>query len=93
MTGDSVTWFSDREGDLGAGDRLLVPELGWGWHRITVTVTDSDENTVSETIRVYAGQQQFLPLLASPQGSGGVEQSAGAALIDWALAQLSRLTK
>ncbi|HUW13757.1 MAG TPA: hypothetical protein VM537_28800, partial [Anaerolineae bacterium] len=93
MTGDSVTWSSDREGDLGTGDQIMVPELGWGWHRITVTVTDSDENTASETIEIYAGSQQFLPLLASPEGSEGTGRSAGGGLVDWAVAQLSRLTK
>ncbi|NOZ29076.1 MAG: hypothetical protein GXP39_13635 [Chloroflexi bacterium] len=57
------TWSSDRDGGLGTGEKLLVPSLSPGWHRITVTAVDGDGNVASDTIRVYVGHRTYLPML------------------------------
>jgi hypothetical protein len=62
LSGEAVRWTSDREGDLGTGDWLLAPELGSGWHRVTVTASDSDGHRVTETVRIFAGQRLYLPM-------------------------------
>jgi hypothetical protein len=59
--GLTVAWVSDREGELGSGDRLLVPSLRPGWHRIQVTVTDADGLRASDQVRVFVGRRIYLP--------------------------------
>jgi len=63
MAGDVFSWSSDRDGDLGTGEEVFVPEPSPGWHEITVSATDSDENTATDTIRVYVGHWVYLPLI------------------------------
>ena len=59
--GAAVCWSSDRDGALGTGDQLLVADLRPGWHEITVTATDDDENTGSDTIGLHVGYRTYLP--------------------------------
>jgi len=63
LSDDAYTWSSDRDGVLGSGEQILVTELSPGWHEITVTATDSDHNTATDTIRVYVGHWVYLPLI------------------------------
>jgi hypothetical protein len=63
MEGDVFSWSSDQDGDLGTGEEVFVTELSPGWHEITVTATDSDGHTGTDTIRVYVGHQVYLPLI------------------------------
>jgi hypothetical protein len=42
LTGTSLTWSSDLDGDLGSGDSIN-PTLTAGTHTITLTATDSTE--------------------------------------------------
>jgi hypothetical protein len=79
MEGDAVAWSSDRDGALGTSDQLVVTELSPGWHEITVTATDSDDNTATDAVRLYVGYRTYLPMLlrasqanaSSPPGPGG----------------------
>jgi hypothetical protein len=52
LGGAAIRWSSSIDGDLGAGQELLVPQLSAGHHVITMTATDSDGNAVSETTTV-----------------------------------------
>ena len=63
MEGDVFSWTSDRDGDLGSGEEIFAPELSLGWHEITVTATDSDDNTATDSIRVYVGHWVYLPII------------------------------
>jgi len=63
MEGDVFSWTSDQDGDLGSGEEVFMPELSPGWHEITVAATDSDDNTTTDTIRVYVGHWVYLPLI------------------------------
>ena len=40
-----LAWKSDRDGDLGTGDTLMLDSLSPGKHTLTLTATDSDKNT------------------------------------------------
>ena len=51
----TLQWESDRDGFLGYGENLSTSSLSQGTHRITYSVTDSDGNTSSATVRVLVG--------------------------------------
>jgi len=55
IVGNDIVWESDLMGVFGTNsDNIIVDTSGWivGTHLITVTVTDSDGNTVSTNINV-----------------------------------------
>jgi len=62
LTDSAYGWSSNKDGDLGTGASNLVI-LSPGPHVITLTVMDSDGNTVVKTIRLSAGYQVFLPTI------------------------------
>jgi len=49
-----LTWASDRDGVLGAGDRLHLTALSPGEHLITLSATDSDGMQGTASLRVVA---------------------------------------
>ena len=49
LTGASIQWSSDLDGPLGQGRLLAVKTLSVGTHQITVTATDSDLMTTTDT--------------------------------------------
>jgi hypothetical protein len=58
-----LTWASDRQGALGAGPSIPTNTLQFGWHNITLSVTDSNGASSSQTTRVFIGQQIFTPIV------------------------------
>ena len=50
----SLTWYSDRYGFIGTGEELSVAEMDVGEHTVTLTATDSDGNTASDTVTIRA---------------------------------------
>ncbi len=63
---DSVHWHSNRDGELGTGKQIIVLDLSAGWHTITATTTDSDQNTVLESIQLYVGHEIYTPVQWQP---------------------------
>jgi VCBS repeat-containing protein len=65
LTAASLTWSSDRDGDLGTGESLskLAEDLAEGTHTITLTATDSQNQTGTSTIsiNVYRERPTSLP--------------------------------
>jgi uncharacterized repeat protein (TIGR01451 family) len=59
----SLSWSSDRAGALGSGPSVPVNSLTQGWHRITLSVTDSAGQTSASSVNVYIGARAALPLI------------------------------
>jgi len=62
LSGSSLTWYSDRDNFLGAGNSIQVILSGpepdgseYREHIITLKATDSDGHTITETIKVNVG--------------------------------------
>ena len=63
LLGDSLLfWSSSRDGNLGIGEQILTT-LSKGDHVITLTVMDSDGNTVQVTKRIFVGYRIYLPTI------------------------------
>jgi hypothetical protein len=63
LSGASIRWTSDRDGELGVGTTLVATLSGPARpcnpesivHEVTATATDSDGNSSSDAIRVHVG--------------------------------------
>lgn len=62
LTGSSLAWSSDVDGDLGTGTSVTVSDLSEGAHEITLEATDSEGATASSSVSITVGSQ----------GGGGV---------------------
>ena len=59
----TLQWSSSKDGDLGSGSAIL-PTLSEGKHVITLSGTDSDQNTTTATINVEVSLKNiYLPLV------------------------------
>jgi hypothetical protein len=67
LSGGALVWSSDVDGVLGSGDSQAFDDLTPGYHAITLTTTDSDEMTDSDSITIYVGEdwpvKVYLPLV------------------------------
>ncbi len=52
LTGDSLVWMSDIDGQIGTGTTFSTSSLSENIHHISITYTDSDSNIVSDTVIV-----------------------------------------
>ncbi len=52
LTGESIEWFSDLDGDLGTGECITI-KLSAGDHVISVTATDSNSNPTIKTNNIH----------------------------------------
>lgn len=70
LTGVSLTWTSSIDGLIGTGTILPVTTLSTGTHTITLTATDSQGETVSETIAVTViNSAPSITINTPPDGS------------------------
>jgi len=63
LSDGSMEWTSDRDGWLGEGDELMVGSLSPGWHTITLTAADSDEQIGSASVNIFVGHRIYLPVI------------------------------
>lgn len=60
LSGSSLAWMSDTDGDLGTGEKVKVSlsgsSCGFKEHVVTLIVTDSDGKTARHSIRVFVGK-------------------------------------
>jgi len=59
----SLTWTDDVSGVLGTGATLYAVTLTPGYHTITLTATDSDGLSASDSVSIYIGYRTWLPVL------------------------------
>lgn len=59
----NLVWSSNIVGHLGIGSRVLVRDLPIGFHTVTLTVTDSDGNVSTAEIEIFAGAENYLPII------------------------------
>ncbi len=52
LTGASVVWTSNVDGQIGTGTSFMTSVLNEGMHTVTLTATDSDSNETKETVLV-----------------------------------------
>jgi hypothetical protein len=70
LTGSALAWSSNLQGQLGTGSELNV-KLQPGNHIITLTATDSNNNSISTTTNlIIGGQPPVVTVTATPQNSG-----------------------
>ena len=50
LSGGSLVWESDRDGEIGTGQSVAISGLSRGQHTITLTATDSDGSSSSATV-------------------------------------------
>jgi hypothetical protein len=52
LTDEGISWSSDKDGDLGTGMWVMVPNLSVGEHVLTATATDSDGKQSNASVRI-----------------------------------------
>ena len=67
LTGDSLVWSSDLDGELGTGETFNL-QLSAGDHVISLDITDSEGNTEEESVNIIVGGQNQPPtaIISSP---------------------------
>jgi hypothetical protein len=64
LSESSLQWRSNNDGNLGTGRQVLIT-LTPGTHTITLSATDSDANTATQSFELFVGYKDYLPLIKS----------------------------
>lgn len=79
LTGASLVWTSDIDGQIGTGVSLSISTLSDGTHTITLTATDSQGDTDTATISIKVGN--FPPTAAINAPTDGSSYTTGDTII------------
>ncbi|MFQ5889488.1 MAG: PKD domain-containing protein [Gemmatimonadota bacterium] len=74
LSGASLVWTSDLDGQIGTGASFTKSDLSVGTHVITLTATDSDGATGTATVQITvapAGNQAPTASIAAPTAGAG----------------------
>lgn len=84
LTGGSLVWSSDLDGELGTGESISLGDLSGGGHTVTLTATDSDGMEGSASVQILVESPGFqIQTLLVDQLSSGEESTLEAALETW----------
>ncbi len=87
LSGGSLQWSSDVDGDLGTGSSVTRSDLSAGPHAVTLTATDGDGDTASETVDLLIESPGFdFRLRLLDDFTSSQEQAIRDALGPWAAA-------
>jgi hypothetical protein len=64
LSGGSLVWSSDRQGELGIGTSLPLNSLETGAHIITLTATDSYGISAQTSVLIKIAYPTFIPLVS-----------------------------
>ncbi len=70
LSGSSLVWTSDIDGQIGTGESFTKNDLSLGTHEITLTATDSDGKTDSDRITIFINQSVFPVIATIDVGEG-----------------------
>ncbi|MEE4357604.1 MAG: hypothetical protein V2I97_14155 [Desulfococcaceae bacterium] len=76
LSGESLVWISNKDGQIGTGSFFTASELSQGFHTITLVVTDSRNNMRSDAIRISVGNTTPVPRIIRPLTETGFEIGA-----------------
>lgn len=75
LTGASLVWTSDRDGELGTGTSVTTSSLSVGTHAVTLTATDGDGATGTASVTVVVtSAPATLPRIAFASNRPGVDE-------------------
>jgi hypothetical protein len=63
LTDGSLSWSIEGIGFVGTGNQFTLYDLDPGFYRATLTATDSNGQSSSDTIGFMVGHHVFLPLV------------------------------
>ena len=69
LTGSALSWASSLSGTLGTGTSLALSTLSSGTHSITLSATDSQSATSSDTIVIIINNNKPTVTISSPQNN------------------------
>ena len=61
LTGSSLVWTSDKDGQIGTGKSFARDDLSEDSHTITLTATDSDSTTETASVSITIENKGFTP--------------------------------
>jgi hypothetical protein len=64
LEGENLVWTSDREGELGTGAEVEPAALSYGGHVITLTATDGEGLSASQSVTITVGYETYLPAVS-----------------------------
>jgi hypothetical protein len=59
----SLVWTSDQQGTIGNGAHISTSSLLPGYHKISLTATDSDGQSASTNVEIFVGEQIYMPVI------------------------------
>ena len=73
LSGSSVIWSSDRDGEIGTGTSLTLSTLSVGEHSITLTATDSKGSSASANVSLTVTELEIRTVTESTVATVGSE--------------------
>lgn len=74
ISGGSFSWSSNIDGEVGTGYTVTCDDLSDGVHEITLTITDSQGETATDSITVIVGNNSPVASITSPDSGTSFDE-------------------